>query len=42
MAKGDVQLMDRVILDGKAYQADSLDDVMLQGVVRIQLSEDLR
>ena len=42
MTKGDVQLMDRVILDGKAYQADSLDDVMLQGVVRIQLSEDLR
>lgn len=37
-----VQVMDRIVLDGKNYQLDSLDDVMLQGIARLQLSEDLR
>jgi hypothetical protein len=36
------QVMDRIVLGDKKYQLDSLDDVMLQGIARLQLSEDLR
>ncbi|HHV03448.1 MAG TPA: hypothetical protein GXX64_06010 [Bacteroidales bacterium] len=36
-----VQQMDRVIVNGN-YQVDSVDDILIQGVARLQLSEDLR
>lgn len=36
-----IQQMDRVIVNGN-YQVDSVDDILIQGVARLQLSEDLR
>lgn len=37
-----VKLMDRFIYGGTAYQVESVDDVALPGVVRVQLGVDLR
>lgn len=37
-----VQELDRMVYNGKNYQVDSIDDVALQGIVRIQLSVDTR
>lgn len=38
----DIQEMDRLVLNGNNYQAESIDDVMLPGVVRIQAGVDTR
>jgi len=34
--------LDRIIYNGSNYQVDSIDDVALKGIVRIQLSVDVR
>jgi len=37
-----VQLLDRVVYNGNPYQVDSIDDLMLPGLVRVQCSADTR
>lgn len=37
-----VQLLDRIVYNGNPYQVDSVDDIMLAGIVRIQCSTDTR
>jgi len=37
-----IQQMDRIIYNGANYQVESVDDVALPGIVRIQLSTDTR
>lgn len=37
-----VQAMDRMVYNGANYQVESVDDVALQGIVRLQLSTDTR
>ena len=37
-----IKELDRIVLDDNNYQAESIDDVMLPGVVRIQASVDTR
>ena len=38
----DVLELDRMVFNDTNYQVDSIDDVALEGVVRIQLSVDTR
>lgn len=37
-----VQLLNRIVYNGNPYQVDSIDDLMLLGLVRIQCSVDTR
>lgn len=37
-----VQLMDRVVFDGKNLHVNAVDDIMLPGVARIQAGQDVR
>ncbi len=37
-----VQVMDRIVYSNENYQVESLDDVALSGVVRLQLGVDIR
>lgn len=38
----DVKVLDRIVFNSDNYQVDSVDDVALEGVVRIQASQDIR
>lgn len=33
---------DRIVLNGRGYQVDAIDDIQFPGLYQIQLSEDLR
>ena len=37
-----IQLGDRIVYNGQNYRVDSIDDVALEGVVRLQASQDTR
>jgi hypothetical protein len=37
-----IQLMDRIVFNGINYQVESVDDISMTGVVRLQLGVDSR
>lgn len=36
------QFLDRMVFNGQNYQVESVDDIMLAGIVRLQCSQDVR